>query len=122
MEKDRSRFKGKSAIEADMDRVIVELLHSASIKKAKKIVIMPDSETKHEYEVKIDPATNQPEVIETVSSTKQECAICGKPVAQIFECHVCFSKVCRNHLEELGVCTGCSSHLYKLQRMVSESP
>jgi len=111
LEKDKPSTRIKSTIEADMDRVIAELLHSASIKKATKILRMPDSETTHEYQVRIDTSTNQPEVIETVTSTKQECAICGKPFAQVFACIRCKAKVCREHYKmqyKIGVCTNCA--------------
>jgi len=97
LEMDRSKPARKSAIEADMDRVISELLDSANVKRATKILRMSDSETRHEYEIRINPATNQPEVMETVASTKQECAICGRPFAQTFVCSRCKAKVCREH-------------------------
>ena len=112
MEVDRSKPARKSTIEADMDRVIAELLDSANVKRATKILTMPDSETRHEYEIKINPATGQPEVLETVTSTKHECAICGKPFAQTFVCFKCKARVCREHYVKqyfaYGDCAHCA--------------
>jgi hypothetical protein len=91
-------FKTKSPVEFDVERTITELLsgqeHSEPVKVGKKIIKTPDSETTVEYELAVDPRTGQQQVVEHISTTKQECGRCGKFTSQRQACSQCETKVC----------------------------
>ncbi len=67
---------------------------SEPIKVGKKIIKTPDSETTIEYELAVDPRTGQQQVVEHISTTKQECGRCGKYTSQRQHCTQCSTQVC----------------------------
>jgi len=91
-------LSGTSAIEADVDRTLADLLSgketSERVRTAKKIIKTADSETTITYELEVNPRTGQQEVVEHIITTKEECARCGRYTSQRRECPRCNLEVC----------------------------
>jgi hypothetical protein len=66
------------------------------VKEVQRIIKSPDSQTKYTYEVQVDPATGKQNVIESFTTTKKECALCGNYSVQVFHCEDCGAQVCAN--------------------------
>jgi ribosomal protein S14 len=86
-----------SAVQRDFDRTITDLgggKISQELMTKKRIVKTPDSETTIEYELKVDPTTGQQYVEEKWTTTKVECAVCGRYASQVRKCEYCGNKIC----------------------------
>ncbi|MGP8128676.1 MAG: hypothetical protein ACLP9D_12830 [Candidatus Bathyarchaeia archaeon] len=86
-----------NAIQQDFQRTVADLSQGKipeELITKKRIVKTPDSETTVEYELKIDQSTGQQYVEERWTTTKQECAICGRFTSQTRACDFCGNKVC----------------------------
>ena len=83
---------------AEFERMLSNILTGSAetIKEVERIIGSPDSETKLNYEVQVDPRTGKQKVIEKFTTTKKECAICGGYFAQIFVSEYCKAQVCAN--------------------------
>lgn len=88
----------KTPIETDLDKTLRELLtgreSSEPVRVGKKIVKTLDSETTIEYELTLDPRTGQQQIVEHISTTKQECGRCGRLSSQLKDCRFCHTMVC----------------------------
>jgi hypothetical protein len=103
------RLGGRSALEADIDRTLAELLSgtetSEAVRTAKKIIKTPDSETTVTYELQVNPRTGKQEVIENVITSKKECSTCGTYVSRLYRCSFCGKEVCGRHYGSVDVVT-----------------
>lgn len=91
-------LSGKSAIEVDIERTLADLLSGKEltepVRTAKKIIKTADSETTVMYELQVNPRTGQQEVVEQITTTKEECARCGRYTSQRRQCPKCYLEVC----------------------------
>ena len=72
-----NRSSERSAIEADVERTLAELLSGKepgeTVRTTKKIIKTPNSETTITYELEVNSRTGQQEVAEHITTTKEEC-------------------------------------------------
>lgn len=80
----------------EFEKILSQLQSSENVKEVQRIVKTPDSETKYDYEIQVDPLTGNQKVVERFTTTKKECAMCGGYFAQVFKCEECKAQVCAN--------------------------
>lgn len=108
----------RTPLEIDAERTLAELLSGRElhepIKSGKKIIKTPDSETTIEYELGLDSRTGQQEIIEHVTTTKRECALCGRYTSQLRACDHCKMEICgacitsyHRGIDNISVCKSC---------------
>ncbi len=121
--------KTRTAIEADLEETLTELLSGKSssepVKIGKKIVQTPDSETTIVYELAVDGQTGKQQVVEHISTTKKECGRCDRLSSQLTSCGFCHTRVCgacittyitRGGYAEEMVCASCLEGIMKTSK------
>ena len=87
---------------AEFEKLLSQVVGSESVKHVERLIKTPNSETKLNYEIQVDPTTGQQKVVESFVTTKKECALCGGYFAQTFICADCRAQICANDMRYLN--------------------